>query len=474
MALPTIQIDSATGSDTQASGAGPATALFGTGNASSNGTGLIVTLGGAPDLSGVAADGSAVLYFADPTAGARNFGKITAVDNGAKTVTVANAFGATSLNRDWAIGGKRASLGSTSSRKLAENNSAAGDAMPGWIIECSSGHAETLTTALNFRRAGDTTDGPIILRTAAGYTTRATFTWSADVIMFGILATGIAFEDIILENTNVAKTASIAIRLNSATSTFRARRCRLGSTTNKVTQGVAQATTTSFTLEECEIIAANIGVNDTSGAGNRLLNCYIHDCGSHGVVWNAGSNLFVGDIFGCVIYNNAGDGINSTGAGTTATNIHGPRIRNNTIVYNTGDGIEFGAGATATNAWQGCLVENNIIGGNGGIGINASNAAATAAVLSVFGSIFRNNVLFSNTGGNMSSAVDAVDTLPLLLDPLLIGRTQGDFTPSNPALINSGYPNTAVAGRVKPSYTAIGAISPYAWAAPGRGRRRSA
>ncbi len=168
MAFPVILIDSATGSDTAASGAGPGTALTGSAGVTSA-SGLVVTLDGSPDLSGVAVDGSHVIYFADATAGNRNFGKITATANsGTPTaqVTVADAFGV-NLTKAWAIGGRRAKLGSATTTKLLDNNSAAGDAMPGWVVEFQSGHIETSGRVI-MRRAGDTTSGPIILRGAAG------------------------------------------------------------------------------------------------------------------------------------------------------------------------------------------------------------------------------------------------------------------------------------------------------------------
>ena len=167
MPFPTILIDSATGSDTAASGAGPATALTGPA-AGTSADGLTVTLDGSPDLSGVATDGTHVLFLSDSTAGNRNFSRITAKDVAARTVTVAHAFGASLSGKPWAIGGRRASIGSATSRKLADNNVSAGDAMPGWKVRLASGHAETLSGALTWRRAGDTTDGPIVLEGEPG------------------------------------------------------------------------------------------------------------------------------------------------------------------------------------------------------------------------------------------------------------------------------------------------------------------
>src|SRR5688500_18477061 len=100
----TILFNSSTGSDTAASGAGPATALTGTA-ASYSGSGF--TLDGSPDLSGVVA-GTAILYVATSTG--RKFFDITSVDDGANTVTVVTAPAGTATGLTWAIGGKRATF----------------------------------------------------------------------------------------------------------------------------------------------------------------------------------------------------------------------------------------------------------------------------------------------------------------------------------------------------------------------------
>ena len=158
MALPVILVNSATGSDSAASGAGPATALTGS-SASTSGTGLVVTLDGSPNLSGVATDGSHVIYLNDSTANARNFGKITAADNTAKTVTVSDAFGLSLSGKSWAIGGVRASINANGSEKLwSTSGSTAGDVMPGWTVRMQSGHAES-GALITMRRGGNLTAG---------------------------------------------------------------------------------------------------------------------------------------------------------------------------------------------------------------------------------------------------------------------------------------------------------------------------
>lgn len=90
MAYPTILIDVATGSDTAASGAGPATAVTGSkartrNTASQLRVGFFETT--PPDLSGVLTDGSHVVYVAISTSGARNFSSINAVKNTQQTDT---------------------------------------------------------------------------------------------------------------------------------------------------------------------------------------------------------------------------------------------------------------------------------------------------------------------------------------------------------------------------------------------------
>ena len=79
MAFPTISINNSTGSDTAASGAGPATAVTGAG-ASLNATSTITLSADTPDLSGVATDGSDAIWV--ETSSGRQYYKITAVDDG--------------------------------------------------------------------------------------------------------------------------------------------------------------------------------------------------------------------------------------------------------------------------------------------------------------------------------------------------------------------------------------------------------
>ena len=149
--FPTIKFNTGSGSDVAASGAGPAAAVTAGGNngASTNNTQTVDLSADAPDLSGVAQDGSAVLWV-DSTGGTRQFSRINTVNDGADTVVCEDFFVQTEANRNWGIGGKRNDLNTTENRFLF-----LADAQPGWIIELEDD--QTISSNISIATAGDTT-----------------------------------------------------------------------------------------------------------------------------------------------------------------------------------------------------------------------------------------------------------------------------------------------------------------------------
>ncbi len=219
MAFPVIRVNSVSGSDSAASGAGPATAVTGASGAWNSTTSVDLS-GDAPDLSGVATDGSAVFYAPLGTAGVSglaNFYKITNVNNSTKIVTVTPAMEATGSG-SWAIGGDRASIGSARSRLLFDNAGGTGDAGPGWVVELQDAHAETLTDRLLFRINGDTTDGSFTLRGPATYSTLPLLTWSTNDIasLFPLGTNNHVGSNFGMRNSNGTKTTSEAIRMQTS------------------------------------------------------------------------------------------------------------------------------------------------------------------------------------------------------------------------------------------------------------------
>lgn len=420
MALPTILVNSATGSDTQASGAGPTTALFGSAGVTSADGLTVSLLTDNPDLSGVATDGSAVIFMSDTAAGARNFGKITAVDNtvGVKTVTVANAFGLTNTDA-WAIGGKRASIGSTTSAKLFTNNSGNGDWLPGWTVEMESGHTETIAAQFNLRRVGDATDGPMTLRGTVGAATPPILTFSHNGTALRIDTSNafVQLRGFELRNSNATKTASIGISSNG--SPICVSRVKISHATNKFWKGTSSTTTSGTSFYDCDLgNCANVAVDWASPAAGplHLQNCWIHDNGSHGVLVAANGDGGV-NITDCLITDNASDGINFGARAGTGGCFY---ICNNTIDGNTGDGIDVAAG---TGSQGGLTIRNNNLTNNGNYGVRTGSTAAAL-------NFYLTSIDFNNTYNNTSGAYDpsGYGTNDPGLDPQYTNAASNDFS----------------------------------------------
>jgi hypothetical protein len=419
MALPVILVNATGGSDTQASGAGPSTALFGTTDASTDGAGTTVTLTAGTDLTNVATDGSHVIFLNDSTAGARNFGKITAKagSGGATpTVTVADAFGLTLSGKSWAIGGKRASIGSTTSAKLIENNAGNGDAMPGWAIEMQSGHTETIAATINPRRNGDATTGRIILRgtSVAGTMPIVTFSNNGDgIVPRGNLWT---FRDFELQNSNATKTSSQAF--NSLGSHIIVKNIRCNHATNKFWKIYHGSGGSHFRVEDCNWQnAANVGIGiDSTTSYLQVENCVIANCGSHGI--NIGSNADVSglQLIGNIIAFNATDGFNSSGM-TNNSLLFNWLFRGNVFHGNGGDGIEIPQTSSQSAVFIRLTIENNEFTYNGGYGINFSGASMSDVILDGFSVAIRNNAFYTNTSGKYAGMTVAMSFDEVTTDP---------------------------------------------------------
>ena len=433
MALPTIIINSATGSDTAASGAGPATALTGTLAVPTTTT---VVISDTVDLSGVATDGSAVLYLADAVAGDRDFDNITGVSGGPSgspwTVTVANGFTTSVSSFSWAIGGSRASIGSATSSKLFSNNSAAGDAMPGWTVQLASGHAETLSATLTMRRAGDQTNGAITFQGAPNAATLPVLTFSNNgtAIQMNPSPGFQVVQNFALKNSNATKTASIGINMNGQQSFVKGMKIADG--TNNFWKPIA-LTNSGQTVRGCELAygtAAGITVGGNILAAT-VLNNYIHNNAVNGITLTAGDIIF---IWGNIIAGNTGDGINYPNTSGTAGRFI--TVLNNTFDSNTANGVNItGISAEGANS----TISNNIFSNNGAYGINFSNGSVTAAYLSGILLNIEGNDFYNNTSGKYNpSYVPSLDEQTL--NPSYNNAGSGDYSVTNASLKGTGWP----------------------------------
>jgi hypothetical protein len=422
MALPVIIVDSATGSDATSSGAGPGdgttsgSVLSGTTNASTNGTGLIVTLPAGTDLSNVLTDGSHVIFLNDSTAGARNFGKITASagSGGATpTVTVANAFGLTLSSKSWAIGGKRASLGgSTTSYKLIENNAAAGDALPGWTIRFKSGHTESRAGRYNILCSGDTTTGFIYIEGESGAAVRPNLTSTAG-------DTAITCEPasyIWMRHFNVTASAQGVRNWNGTFNRFEDIYVSGGT-------GYAFRVLLSDKMWNCRAVGNSgdgVQMSGSAWGAIHVESCYFKNCGTYGIHILAGDGGSI--IRDCIIEGGSSDGIHvdSFGGASEA----GWLIDGCTIYNNAGDGIDV---ANNASNFKGASIINCIVAKNGGYGINV-NAAGLVA-MQTYNFVIRNCAYGTGTTVNASGTVSTagIDDDSVTVDPQFVDPANGNF-----------------------------------------------
>jgi hypothetical protein len=420
MAFPVILVNNTQGTDGLCSGAGPATALFGVNNGSTDGAGTTVTLSAGTDLSGVATDGSHALYFNDTTAGNRKYTTITgsAGSGGATpTVTVSPALAATVTNKTWAIGGKLATIGGTSSKLLFDNNGAAGDAMPGWTVQMENAHVETIAATFDTRRAGDQTSGPITLKGAAG----VVITFSNNGNGFVCRGSYQVFQGFEVRNSNATKTASVAF--STASAHWGIIGVKVSHSTNKFWKALVENSAGGFLLQDCEIgFCANIGADLTGGARYRILNNYIHDCGATAGIETTSTSLTGLLFYGNIIANNTGDGLRMTGASANAQCIE---ILQNTFYNNTSDGVELTA-VDGNGQSLSLVIANNIFANNGAYGLNFS-AATDIGLLSDLVAIL-NNDYFTNSTAATNPTLTLSSSGAQTGDPGFTNAAGGNFS----------------------------------------------
>lgn len=498
MAFPTILFNSSTGSDTTASGAGPSTSISGSTGRTRSAAGELKfgLFGATDDLSGVAVDGSAVLYMAISTAGQRNFSTIAATRNVRDTTTgnitsgaaVLSALGSTSgwavgdvikvtgaaaaaadlystiltvdsgtqvtlnnnagtsvtgnavenpkqftlttsqgvntgtTNTAWAVGGKRATCSGTNSRKLAENNGAAGDAMPGWTLRMESGFTDTFAATLSWRRSGDYVSGPIIFEgdPAAGTIPILTFSNNGTAFVFNFSSL-MVIENFEMRNTNGSKTASIA--LSSASSRAIAyRKIKINHSTNNFWKAIT-FTSVGFasSIQDCTLAhTANVGL-EIGSATIEVLNTRIHNTGAvAGVLLTGGGGqpLFMD----CLIHDCVGDGIRST-KNAGSLDAFGFTLIHSTIDNCSGDGIEITAASNQFGALHVVLLNNNITNNASGVGLNFTGSDVT--VVNKTNTTIRGNNFYGN--GSVCNIAGVVREEEQLLDPQYIDTAGGNY-----------------------------------------------
>ena len=359
MALPTVVINSS-GSDTAASGAGPTTALSGTAAATASSTTVTLSVD-APDLSGVATDGSAVIWVGSSSG--RQFAKITATDNILKTVTVSDAYDNTESGKNWGIGGKRATL--NGSLQLGP------DCRAGWTIDLQTN--DTLTANFNLKPnavAGTqttfkSTTGSAVAGTGVQLSTSTNSVWGVDT-----------------QNANNIQIRNIYFKSTA------------GTPGDGIGPAGSGGSASDVAISGCVIDGFRNGItgedngNNVQTVGLVINGCEVKNCTGRGVwVRQKGATLTYN-----FIHNNTGRGGDvANGQGVSAMSFCFNVFDNNGNSGGTGSGLQ-----VQSNQNTYCTILNNAFSNN--TGTNGHGLYLNTTTPSSF--VVRNNISYGNNGTN--------------------------------------------------------------------------
>lgn len=409
MAYPTILFNASTGSDTAASGAGPATAITGTAAAHTGGVSTTtITLTNTPNLTDVLTDGSHVLWLATPSG--RQFSIITAKDDGADTVTVEDTFDIEEVDAvNYAIGGKRATF--ENSRRIFLDSKAE------WIIS-----TETDQTVTSMLSATIFNTWPIVV---LGNGNSLIYNFNSH----GWDCTGSTwtFRDFTFKNTNATKTASTAV----TNGILQFVNCIIGDESDAFAYGVYTPTVVTFVNCEIKNIVLT-GVVATS-VYMYMYDSYIHDCGQQGFDQNSPNEF---QCYNSIITDNTSHGMLFT------FNPQNIVICNCTIDGNGGSGIYLNC-----TGQRRVTLKNNILSNNVSYGMRADTTFPLSSV--VFNA---NNNYFSNDAGDR--LVWPAGENDTALDPSFVGS--GNYNIGS-NLANIGYPAGVFGFSTTESFPDIGA-----------------
>jgi hypothetical protein len=404
VATPTVVIDNVLGSDTAASGAGPAVALAGTAAATSA-SGLVVTLDGAPDLVNVATDGTHALWVA--TAAGRQYSPIAAKDNTAKTITVANAYAANLTGQAWGLGGRRATIDHANTRKLFS-----ADILAGWTVDVQETGTDYLLTSLLAMAAG-------IVGTAGAPVTIASSSVNRPTIRTNVA--GVHLFDLVTNKYWLWK--HLAFR-------------HAGSTRGAAVRANGNGTS-YITFADCVFDGFATALDGNNGAIWTYTPLIVADClfrnGTGDAILNFGATCVAAGAF----LDNAGAGVNANGTSdvvvlgcTFARNGRGAYqsptgatgmllARGNLFHSQTLSAVEIGGAGGGANPMT-LVLDDNVFWGNLGFGVRANGTVPAAALA-------RRNAYGNNTSGARSANLAAgAGDITLTADPC-VAAASNDF-----------------------------------------------
>jgi hypothetical protein len=407
--------------------------------------GSVVTLDGSPDLSGIVTSGAtqSTIYLAGATNSNQKIFRITAVDDGADTVTVSGTPSGIGGTTSWAIGGRFVWTPASIEAALV-----AGDTVI--INDDIATSASSIVTA---RVSGSNAAGFITVRGKTG--TRPVLQTSGSGNP--VFANASAFTGWRITNLEIRQThASSGNGLNITTGWL----VDNVKVTDAGTHGVSCAAS-GWRVINCEIGGSGggaiVGDGVNSAATGSVIGCYIHDCGGDGIQFSAADTS-------CIAINNVID--SCTARGIYISGAHTGQVGSNLIIGNTIYGCG-DSGLEVVDADVCATILNNIFQDNGNAA-GESNIEWVAGTAEYFG-YHSHNILYDNTGADASTAFITLGATEFTTDPLMTDPANADFTlsTSSPAKA-AGFPGTFLGGPT--TYTDIGAVQRQEPSSTGGGR----
>lgn len=434
----TITYDTS-GSDT-VSGCGPATAVTGTsaysGDGAGGGTQTVIDLSGdSPDLSGILVDD--ILWINTKARAQRHLFAITAVDNTAKTVTVANA-PQTAISsgdaRSWAIGGTRGAIFTDYNTGTYDHVNDYYSWEEGWTCIFKAGQTfsdaadNQYTTAAN----GDYTNGRLVLKSdTEGSQATLNFTRNNGVVQ--TYNGGLAY--CLLQDLRFNFSSSIEGTCGTGSCTH-AVRCHFHHTGGNL---YTHRYGNSRFFSECRFSGwSSVPAGSDNPAG--FYNCIFDGCGAH-LNYNS-SRPFSFFFHGCVFLNAPASAIYQPQIVRATTTNCTLSVVNCTFYNSTDDDIRIADNwdATNTNQRYPYIIQNNISKDCGGYFVNDQSSGGSKVLHDIedhqpygAGNFFiSNNLVYNATSGDYSNT-SFTGYRDVTGDPLFVSETSGseDFSLSS-------------------------------------------
>lgn len=389
MAAPSgpILFNSSTGSDTAASGLGPASAVTGS-SAELDGTSTVDVSFDGVTLSGISAGD---LLFCD-TASGRKFSVIASVDTINETITTDDAWG-TESGVSWAVGGKRATFDGTVQIFA--------DWYGGWIVETETD--QTVAVDLRANPASGSVNNYVEIRCNNKTITKSYNNyWTAifplpdfSILKDAVLTTSITNGGLVIATNGygterLIQNVHIDGTLGGGSLAYGAYMSRTGFFMDCSFKNCSTGFT-GASVGYCQFSNCVFDSNLTYGANPQhhggFTNCIFSNNGNHGLLCGNSNRHYLLD--NCISYGNGGDGFNMAAAQV--------------------DGI--------------AQFKNNIASSNTGYGYNFPTAR---------GNPMLNNVDYNNTAGRVAGYYTDIDPITLTADPFT-DAANGDFSLNNDA-----------------------------------------